>query len=558
MSYSIPEVRAWRPIQLADSASLLAESNADFESQLDVMIRSADTATWTWTGTGADAAYRRIEAEHGAGRKIAATVEKLVAALAEGSERLHSVRGNAVAKIEAALADGFVIDDGSWAVMELPVALVRLTPERIELHELHRQSVAAARSQLVDEDRAVSFAIDAAVDEVVATGRDAAAGLRYAPPTLADLAAGDAPAMLGSAEFAAWLRDHPDAAKGLMDGVVDTGLLPPDSDLYRNFLRDYWQRESLERAGIDPVQWDPAQGAPHNRDSIIKAYEYYGDLFLDNPELKWAGMANMIGPSFAGGFFDLDSMKTVASAIGSSGTINGMDVIANMTAADFKFYETSFLSMQKEIFEDQAAMHEAYLIGGVEEIERMKNANLIDGETAGAWRGIDRGLATGDQKMINDGNTLLLHREQMNIIADDYERMRSHPVTGPAMTYLMTAVGAPSIPGAQTYAEFDPWVFELETPGPRSFLGFDNPFQGTVTIDTPLPGGNIADRDDRWGLVKEDTLPAYLSLVDGEPSRARSIIESDFASRMEEQRLSHQVDDIAKRMISGFGLGFDQ
>ena len=86
-------------------------------------------------------------------------------------------------------------------------------------------------------------------------------------------------------------------------------------------LRDLWAQVAADRAGIDLEGWDPSAGAFANEDTIVAVYEYYGQLFLDHPELQWAGMANMIGPSFAAGFFDLDAMGDLAdgSAAGWTG-----------------------------------------------------------------------------------------------------------------------------------------------------------------------------------------------------------------------------------------------
>ena len=47
--------------------------------------------------------------------------------------------------------------------------------------------------------------------------------------------------------------------------------------------------------------------------------------------------------------------------------------------------------MQKKIFEDQAPMHEAYLAGGVAQIEEFYRARIIDAATLEAWRQIDAG-----------------------------------------------------------------------------------------------------------------------------------------------------------------------
>ena len=76
-----------------------------------------------------------------------------------------------------------------------------------------------------------------------------------------------------------------------------------------------------------------------------------------------------------------------------------------------------------------------------------------------------------------------------------------------------------------------------------------------VDVSTPLPAGNISDRDDRWKLISQDTLPAYQHLLDTDIDRARSIIASDVAGRVEDQRLIHQVDDILLRLVTDWDVG---
>ena len=74
-------------------------------------------------------------------------------------------------------------------------------------------------------------------------------------------------------------------------------------------VRAYYLAKAFEKAGIDPSTWDPSRGAEYNREIIEKVYTYYGKLYLDNPYMMWAGMANLIGPSFAAGFFDLSMIR---------------------------------------------------------------------------------------------------------------------------------------------------------------------------------------------------------------------------------------------------------
>ncbi|MGI8938436.1 MAG: hypothetical protein ACR2JF_09550 [Iamia sp.] len=371
----------------------------------------------------------------------------------------------------------------------------------------------------------------------------------------------------------------------LADVREDHGL--GEDDLARE-LQDFWAQAAADRAGIDLEAWDPSAGAFANEDTIVAVYEYYGQLFLDHPELQWAGMANMIGPSFAAGFFDLDAMGDLADGVdawmdGLPGPVRNalppevraLADLSDLTEAELRFYETTFLEMQKEIFLDQAVMHEAYVNGGLPAIEELRSAGLLDQRAHEAWRQIDQGAATGDADLVSAGNGQLLWREQNQIINDNYDAMYDHFPSGPVFTYGMTVVGAPSIPGAGSYGQYDPVSVSVETPGPERIgtpdrigtpervgpfgvpsigvdipsVSVDNPTQGEITVTTPFPAGNIANQDDRWGLIVDDTLPAYQGLLADDPEGARAIIDSPVADRIDDQRLRHQVDDIVERLL---------
>ena len=217
--------------------------------------------------------------------------------------------------------------------------------------------------------------------------------------------------------------------------------------------------------------------------------------------------------------------------------------------------------MQKEIFFDQAVMHEAYLEGGMDAMRELRAAGISvdDDETLAAWQMIDDGRRTGNLDLVAAGNKGLLWREQNKIIQDDYSAMYDHEPTGKALTWLMTFVGAPSIPGAQGYPDVFPLTVEFETPGPDKipFVGWDNPTQGTVTVETPLPDGNIANRDDRWALIEEDTLPAFQRLLAEDPEEARRLIGSSVHDRIGDQRIYHHVDEIVGQMFD-WDVDFDQ
>jgi|GEM_PF-6396325 len=327
-------------------------------------------------------------------------------------------------------------------------------------------------------------------------------------------------------------------------------------------VNDGWRNDAFEAAGIDPAEWRPEMGAEFNRDTIIAVYEYYGDLFLEDPDLQWAGMANMVGPAFASGFFELAQFREIAGdaeAVSSvlRGDADWITVLASLTEEEIAYYEVEFLTMQQEIFVDMAPMHEAYNQAGMAGITAMWLNGEIDRQTFAAWVNIDAGKETGDQERIAAGTTGLVFREQHDIIGDNYDRMFNRPGTGPAVTYALSAVGTPSIPGAQPYGDVFPLEPSFETPGPENLgtpgfgvgvgdwhwfdvgsTSFDNPTQGTVTIETNWPDGNIAHFDDRWKLLEEDTMPAYQALL-AEPGAAEAVISTPVAERIEESGVDY-------------------
>jgi hypothetical protein len=131
-------------------------------------------------------------------------------------------------------------------------------------------------------------------------------------------------------------------------------------------------------------------------------------------------MASLIGPAFYAGFMDVAQLRPIARDLG--------------------FYETTFLTMQKKIFEDQATMHEAFLAGGVAAIAELHAARIVDSATLEAWQQIDAGL-------VEPGNRTLLLREQRDIIDRFYvDMLQRHAAEGPVFTYLLTLAGAPSVP----------------------------------------------------------------------------------------------------------------
>ena len=300
-------------------------------------------------------------------------------------------------------------------------------------------------------------------------------------------------------------------------------------------LQEAWFRRALDSAGIKRGNWHPGRGVEENRRTVEAVYGYYGRLFIEHPYLQWAGLAGMIGPAFYAGFQDLgllpDALRGAVIAVLGRASRRP----PGRAAGDLGFYETTFLTIQKKIFEDQAPMHEAYLAGGVAQIEEFYRAGIIDAATLQAWRQIDAGSrdpAAADA--LADGNRTLLFREQHDIIDRYWVRMLGHrwPL-GPAFTYLLTLAGAPSVPRAQSYPQRYPLRVDAWLP----------PI--AISARTPLADGNIAIFADRWKLIDADTLPAYLAFIRDYPDRARAVVAIPLSRRVTGFRLLARAGQLA-------------
>lgn len=324
------------------------------------------------------------------------------------------------------------------------------------------------------------------------------------------------------AQLESELENYADVDLDQLEHLLDLAReaeIPPAE--YAEALQDYWNRRALERAGIDPAEWDPSLGADAQADIIERVYVYYAEVYGEDNDLIWAGMANMIGPSFAAGFFDLAEFRDIAQRVRANSRLTSflpgtpfagqlasslMGELADLTDRELAFYETTFLQMQQDIFFDLAPVHEAYLHGGIEAVEEMHAAGIIDQDVYNAWEDI----STGDPALVEQGNEALLLREQRDIIDDYYQDMYNRYPSGPAVTQVMTWIGAPSIPGAKGYPE----VFDMS--------------------------GNIAHFEDRWDLIQEDTLPAFLDLWRNDRERTNDIISSPVGPRIDEQRMKER------------------
>ena len=118
----------------------------------------------------------------------------------------------------------------------------------------------------------------------------------------------------------------------------------------------------------------------------------------------WSGLAaaNMIGPSFYAGFLDIGFLPDQTRArllqdarhLVTAGPSRLRRLFSAVTPgqkgsrrATSEVLQTTFLTMQRKIFEDQALMH-GPIEGGLEAIAALGLAGIIDSATVRAWEQI--------------------------------------------------------------------------------------------------------------------------------------------------------------------------
>jgi hypothetical protein len=335
----------------------------------------------------------------------------------------------------------------------------------------------------------------------------------------------------------------------------DTGMVSSSSRA--STLRRRWLERAFESAGIDSAHWDPERGVDVNRAAIERVYAYYGRLFIADARLEWAGMANLIGPSFYAGFQDVgllpDLMRRLLTAVrrllragrrAVARALRRRDLAEELVVGELGYFETTFLTMQRKIFEDQALMHEAYTRAGIGAIRELAAGGIVDSTTLRAWEQIDG----GDAGSVHDGNRILLYREQHDIIDRFYVDMRRRrPPIGRFFTYLLTLIGSPAIPGARSYPTVFP--FELRLPISRD---------RRLALRTPLAAGNLALFTNRWKLIEDDTFPTYRELLERHPADLRRLIERPLDERTARFRLLRRAGGIVLAAVTRWRLGVER
>lgn len=340
---------------------------------------------------------------------------------------------------------------------------------------------------------------------------------------------------------------------------VPFGAPTPATNFGRQVLggltQQQWREIAYWRAGIDGGAWDPSKGLLAN-DKIVQAvYQYYGDLFLQHPELQWAGMANLVGPMFYGGWQDLYTLRHVGDDSERAQYISELlglpklpgpvydaldltnlplNAAGRLGEEELGWYEKKFLVMQKGIFDDLAWQHEAYSMGGIGLMRDLAQQGQLEHDPLQSWEQI----ASGD---LAGGNEGLLHREQHDVIQGHYDEMRAHNgISGDGFTYLSSVMAGNPIPGGQAYRDFSP--IQVPVPVPGVDVAHIGPVPvapyPTIHIDhvsVPLPDGNLSNYSDRWKWISQDMYPAYQRFLQN-PDAVRHLVETPVTQRADGYR----------------------
>ncbi|UGT42478.1 hypothetical protein LTV02_03395 [Nocardia yamanashiensis] len=326
---------------------------------------------------------------------------------------------------------------------------------------------------------------------------------------------------------------------------------------YATLLHQYWLVTATRNAEIDLSAWDPNRGVTANSATFTQVYVNYLRLNNQHPDFYWVGLAGLAGGSFASGFFDMGDVSAVISVPGVhqlGGAVADLlrgtpaellnllpeDIRLlgtegeRLTAEDLIWYQTRLLIMQKHIFIDQVPMHEAYVSDGLAGVEEMYQAGVLDENAVTAWREIAAGTPAGRA----DAAVRMTDREQNQIIADQWDvTSAGRGVMGRVMTYVSTVAGKAAVPGVRAPGVFAPTTLTA----------------GAMSLRTPLPDFNWADRDTRWNYITNDLLPRYLELCANE-AVARPVLAEPFSVKLANGRLLSRLPDLLADLTAEWRL----
>ncbi len=234
--------------------------------------------------------------------------------------------------------------------------------------------------------------------------------------------------------------------------------------------QDYLAKVYKE-AGIDEKTWDVGAGFSANLGNVTKSYEWYAHMYHDHPqEMQWAGMAKLAGARVFQGLAEVEAMKEATKP----SFWREPEIATSVMYLQSMHLEKSFLTMQKDVFQDLAWQHRAFADKGLPEMERLAKAgDLTNPEQLEGWRLIAGGKPA-------QGNEKLLHSEQHDILQPFWTEMGKGLVGSLTEGQISRETKSP-IPGGKPFRAFE-------------------------------PDGSIGDFNDRWKWIHDDMLPAWQHL----------------------------------------------
>lgn len=303
----------------------------------------------------------------------------------------------------------------------------------------------------------------------------------------------------------------------------------------------YWRVVAREKAfGValarqitNGTAWLPSKGFAANQQIIANVYDYYGSVYRRNSaKLQWAGLARMAGGPFFKGFCDMEFarttvLKVLAEKDGSvwrdilskalATTLFGplgpllddtSDAALKATAAHLQEGLKHLMEMGKDIFDDLAWQHEAYLALGLPELKRLASLNELSAGYYEAWQKID----SGDSQKVWEGNCKLLWFEQHDIIAQGYAALHD-------MAFVPTAMSA---------------LAQSPHPWGKSFYeyyGIAPTPPGFLSSPPPVFIKEVTRFNDRWGWLENDIWPTWKKQSETKRTRLINLSLKDLGDR---------------------------
>ncbi|MEV0292732.1 hypothetical protein [Nocardia sp. NPDC050710] len=331
---------------------------------------------------------------------------------------------------------------------------------------------------------------------------------------------------------------------------------------YGTLLHQYWLVVATRNAQIDLAAWDPPRGVRANERTFNQVYVNYLRLTTQHPEFFWAGLAGIAGGSFASGFFDMSDVGVIVDVPGIHQLGNAVadllrgtpqELVAGVPAdirllategprlsvEDLAWYQTRLMIMQKHIFTDLVPMHEAYVALGMPGIDEMYAAGVIDADIRAAWQSITEGTRAG----YIDALIRMTDREQNHVIADQWDDTSAgRGAMGRVLTYVSTVAGKPAVPGVLAPGVFAPSIVRADVAG------------RTLSLRTPLPDFNWADRDTRWTYIMGDLVPRHIDM-ETDPVLAANVLGEPFWNKLARGRLVPRLPELISDLTQQWQIG---